>query len=243
MPLEPTSLTVSRIQPAYHQVSTQLRTLITGGGLAPDERLPPEPELATADGGSRGTVREAVRILSSEGLVRTERGVNGGTFVARIDAEDVTSYLESRLGILIATDSVTNEHLAEARMLIEVPCARVAALRRTEDDLAALRELVDRERDAALTAWTRGEHSHEFHRRILHIGANPVIQIMLEPVLAVSRAHQLTSQDSDSLTAAHADHDAILRSVAAGDADGAARAMADHLGLVERMLERGFTAE
>lgn len=240
MPLD-ADIDVSRIRPAYDQVAGQLKLLIVNGSLAPDERLPAEPSLAAAFGVSRNTVREALRMLSSVGLVRTERGVNGGTFVARIDPVDVSEFLESRLGILIGSESISADDLAEARVMIEVPCARQAALRRSEDDLTELQAIVDAERDET-HAWSRGEHSHEFHLRLLRATGNGVLELMLAPVLSISRPNQLQPKPG-TWPSTNDDHSRILSAVRGGDAEGAAAAMLEHLQRVRVITDRDFDPE
>jgi DNA-binding FadR family transcriptional regulator len=68
--------------PAYQLLADDLRTRITSGRLRPGQRLPTEPELCAEAGVSRSTVREALRLLSSQHLIVTTRGVTGGSFVA-----------------------------------------------------------------------------------------------------------------------------------------------------------------
>src|SRR3954469_447354 len=91
-------LPIGKVKPAYVQVSEQLRDLIVSGWLHEGERLPSEDALAGQFGASRSTVREALRLLSSERLVTTVRGVNGGTFVTPPTMAGVGDYLQSSLG-------------------------------------------------------------------------------------------------------------------------------------------------
>jgi GntR family transcriptional repressor for pyruvate dehydrogenase complex len=71
------SLGIQPVKTAYQQVADQLRSLILGGDLSPGDRLPPESELIELFGVSRGTVREALRALASQGLITTSRGATG----------------------------------------------------------------------------------------------------------------------------------------------------------------------
>ena len=237
MPLD-ADIDVARIRPAYDQVAGQLKLLILNGSLAPGERLPVESSLGAAFGVSRNTVREALRMLSSAGLVRTERGVNGGTFVAQVAPEDVSDYLESRLGLLVSSDSISAADLAEARIMLEVPCARQAALRRSEQDLADLQAIVDAERDDH-TGWSRGEHSHEFHLRLLSATGNAVMELMLAPVLAISRPNMLQPKPG-TWDAANSDHARILDAVRRGDADLAAQVTLEHLRRVRDITDPAY---
>ncbi|MGW8483170.1 FadR/GntR family transcriptional regulator [Microbacterium sp. NPDC055903] len=238
MPVE-ADFEVARIRPAYDQVAGQLKLLILNGSLAPGERLPVESSLAAAFGVSRNTVREALRMLSSMGLVRTERGVNGGTFVAQIAVDDVSEFLESRLGLLIGSDSISPEELSEARIMLEVPCARQAAVRRTPEDLDALQALVDAERDDH-TGWSRGEHSHEFHLQMLRATGNTVLELMLAPVLSISRPNMLQPKPG-TWDAANDDHARILDAVRRGDADAAGALTLEHLHRVREITDPEYT--
>jgi DNA-binding transcriptional MocR family regulator len=94
---------VQRVRPAYRQVADELRSQIMRGALAPGERLPSEAELSRAFGVSRSTVREALRSLTSQHLIETLRGVQGGSFVAAPDPARVVEDVGSALGVLVAT--------------------------------------------------------------------------------------------------------------------------------------------
>ncbi|MCY3561208.1 MAG: GntR family transcriptional regulator, partial [bacterium] len=132
-------LPISPVLPAYEQVAIQLQELIIKGTLTVGERLPAEGEMAAQFGVSRSTIREALRGLSSQRLVYTKRGVSGGTFVAEPSSEHVHTYLETTIGLLSGADVVSVDEILEARELFEVPAARLAAVRRSEDDLSRLR--------------------------------------------------------------------------------------------------------
>ena len=89
-------------------------------------------------GVSRSTVREALRVLSAQNLVRTVRGVGGGSFVTQPDTGHVTEFLQASLGLLSGSDEVTLDELLEAREMLEVPAARLAAERATDVDRTEL---------------------------------------------------------------------------------------------------------
>src|SRR5918998_6142087 len=86
--------------PAYQVLADELREDITSGRLRPGERLPPEPELCVRTGVSRSTVREALRLLSSQHLIVTTRGVTGGSFVAPPEAQQPSDALSTGLTLL-----------------------------------------------------------------------------------------------------------------------------------------------
>lgn len=222
------SLAVRKVRPAYHQVAEQLRALILTGELAPGARLPTEPELSTMFGVSRSTVREALRVLSSQHLVITTRGASGGTSVASPEPEDIGNFLEASFGLMSGADAVTVEQFLELRELIEVPATRLAALHRTEEHLRALDRCMEH---------TTGDHDDDsaqsrasFHSVILEAAGNPLLSVLARPVVGVLRGHFLRGTGSPAfwrqMTQDHVEIHALIR---AGDGDGAAEAMRSHL--------------
>jgi GntR family transcriptional repressor for pyruvate dehydrogenase complex len=222
-------LAVDRIRPAYEQVASQLRTLIIRGTLHPGMRLPVEGKLASDFGVSRSTVREALRLLTSEGLVHTARGVNGGTFVSQADPMAVSDFLETRLSMLSGLDTITAAELLEARHLLEVPAARLAAERRTTAEIEAMREAIEHER-LARDRGHRFEHHHNFHVALLSAAHNGLLDMMTVPVFRVIRTRFLSDGvGAQFWRAVDHDHEQILERIEERDTEGAARVMDDHL--------------
>ncbi|CAI2795310.1 MULTISPECIES: FadR/GntR family transcriptional regulator [Pseudomonas] len=147
------------------QALEQLRLRITEGRWAIGERLPTEPELSAELGISRNTVREAMRVLAFSGLIEIRQGDG--------------SYLRSMtdpLGAMRALSHCTLEQAQETRQILEVEAVGLAALRRTEDDLNALREALE----------TSGELYHGdleayisadlvFHKHLVDAAHNPAL--------------------------------------------------------------------
>ncbi|MHA6577537.1 FadR/GntR family transcriptional regulator [Pseudomonas yamanorum] len=147
------------------QALEQLRQRITQGVWAIGERLPTEPELSAELGISRNTVREAMRVLAFSGLIEIRQGDG--------------SYLRSMtdpLGAMKALSHCTLAQAQETRQILEVEAIGLAALRRTDEDLVALR--------AALR--TSGDHYHGdlehyircdlvFHKRLVDAAHNPAL--------------------------------------------------------------------
>src|SRR5437660_12707886 len=125
--------------PAYQQLADELREQITSGRLRPGQRLPTEPELCLRTGVSRSTVREALRLLASQHLIVTTRGVTGGSYVAQPDPARLAESLTGGVRMLLSYTPVGVDDLIEVREMVEVPAVGLAARRRTEEDLAALR--------------------------------------------------------------------------------------------------------
>ena len=230
-------LPISRVLPAYQQVANQLQELIMKGTLVVGERLPAEGEMAIQFGVSRSTVREALRGLSSQSLVQTKRGVNGGTFVAEPSAEHVQTYLETTIGLLSGADVVSVDEILEARELFEVPSARLAALRRDDDQLRSLKATLASGAAADLAADFEGHK--EFHVAVMEASGNRLMEVIARPVFSVLRTRFMRDRASPEFWAAVVgDHRDIYDAIAAGDAEASARLMRNHLERLRSMYER-----
>src|SRR3979411_1315995 len=119
---------------ASSDVIAQIRQAIMSGQYQPGDRLPTEREMAQQFGVSRVTVRDALRALEANGLVRVKVGGQGGPYVS---APDI-ALLSDSIGTHLHLGNTSFEDLAEARQALEVPAAQLAARRATPEDLAAL---------------------------------------------------------------------------------------------------------
>ena len=235
-------MTVRRVRRAYEQVADQLRELIVSGSLAPGERLPIESALAREFGVSRATVREALRVLAAQGLVRTAKGPAGGSFVTLPTVDHISSFVQANVALLTETRHVTLEELLEARELVEVPAARLAAARRSKTDLERLRSTVP---DDALPLGNAEEFAYnaEFHSCLLEASRNTLLTVSAQPIFTVLQTHLARSTLRRSFhTSIHAHHLRILEAVEAADADAAAAEMHDHLAFLRPFYERAWKA-
>ncbi|MSN25332.1 MAG: GntR family transcriptional regulator [Geobacter sp.] len=123
---------------AYQDVVEQIQEAIMEGALKPGSQLPAERELKEQFGISRGTLREALRVLEQKGLIEIRTGVAGGSIIREINSEN----LSENLGMLIRNRSVSLHDLAEFREGMEGDVAALAAQRAAKGDLAQLVELL-----------------------------------------------------------------------------------------------------
>ncbi len=121
-------------QPASGVVADDLRERILHGEFPEDTALPPERQLVNQTGTSRTTVREALRILEEQGLVRIRAGRSGGAFVQRLGKGSIARTVD----LVIRSRRIGTAELLETRAALDWACARLAALHRTTADLAAL---------------------------------------------------------------------------------------------------------
>jgi GntR family transcriptional repressor for pyruvate dehydrogenase complex len=231
-------LGVRRIEPAYRQVAEQLRALVVGGDLGPGARLPNETELSTMFGVSRSTVREALRVLSSQNLIVTSRGVGGGTYVARPQAEHISDFLETSLGLLSASEQVEVHELLELRLALEVPAAGMAAQRRTAADLEVLREALEVDRSEDRGAQHYEEH-RAFHQTILEASGNTLLEVVTRPIFTTLRTRFFREAAPRPFwDQVASDHEAIFAAIEAEDAHAAEAAMRAHLDALAGTYER-----
>lgn len=232
--VEPRTPTIHKIEhaAAHELVVDQIRRAIQLGRFLPADKLPAERDLAGLLGVSRATVREAIRVLETDGIVSVRRGAHGGLVVNRVQAMD-TRTLRARL------KKQTRElnDIFDYRLAIECMAARLSAERRTKQDLGSLRGAL--ERMGALAANPSNEHgAHttalfnaadtEFHLGIaaasgnnyLIEGAETVRRAMFLPVGAVF--NQLREDANDI-------HAAIFDAIKARDGDAAERHMRQHI--------------
>ncbi len=120
-------------------VADRLRQQILLGTLAPNDRLPPEDELTQEFGIARTTLREALRVLESQGLLRIQRGRGGGPVVTHPDLRPASS----SLAVSLQLQGVTLGDVAEANSVIEPRLAGRLAANHSEADLVELSAAVE----------------------------------------------------------------------------------------------------
>lgn len=209
---------------AYQKVAGSITELILSGELPPGQRLPTEAELAIDFDVSRSTIREALRVVSSQGLVATTRGVTGGSFVRHAEAGQVTDALQLGIGLLAATDRVTVDELLEVREVLEVPATRIAARRITPEMLRELETTIAEGSESSF------DHHREFHIILLRAAGNRLLEVMTRPIFEVLRTRFLRdSAPAGFWNEVEHDHARIAAAMRDSDSDAAAGAMLAHL--------------
>jgi DNA-binding FadR family transcriptional regulator len=224
----------------YELVAERLRQRVVHGELQPGERLPNEAVLATDFGVSRATVREALRVLATQSLIRTSKGAGGGSYVTLPSVDGVSEYVQSSISLLADADDVTLEELLEARELLEVPAARLAAERRTEEELERLRDAIP---DEPLRLGTQRQfvYNQDFHLAVIDGCRNALLAIAAQPVFAVLQRNLARSKLGARFhRTINEHHRAIAAAIEAGDADAAGGEMYDHLEYLRPYYERAW---
>ena len=232
------AMSVRRVRKAYEQVADQLRELIVSGRLARGERLPNETVLAREFGVSRATVREALRLLTAQSMIRTAKGAGGGTYVTLPTVDHVSEFLNSALGLLAAAEHVTLDELLEAREALEVPAARLAAQRRTDRAVAELEATIPPD-PPKLSPTEEFVYNADFHTSILAASGNAFLMMAAQPLFSILQTQLARSSLGARFhRGIHQQHRAIVAAIDAGDAQGAEREMRSHLEYLRPHYER-----
>src|SRR6476659_6478971 len=166
-------------QGSTDQVVAFVRDLIVRGRLRPGDRLPGERELAVQIGVSRPSVRAGLHALAAMGVVRSRHG--SGTFIP-----DGPPALGSEpLSFLAALHGFTRDEMYEARRILEVGAAGLAAERATPDQIATLAEEVASLFAAIADPQVFLVHDINFHRAVAAASGNPIVASLVEMVSAL----------------------------------------------------------
>jgi GntR family transcriptional repressor for pyruvate dehydrogenase complex len=222
------TLGLRRVRKAYEQVYDQLRAMILSGELLRGHRLPTEMALSAEFGVSRGTIREALRLLVAENLIRTAKGAGGGNFVTLPTVDHISDYVQRNIELLSRTDQVTLPEFLEARELIEIFAVRHAAVSRTDEELEALRATLSLESD--LSTYEQYLKNKDFHQVLVNACGNTLLQIAAQPIFSILHTHLARSELSDRFPKrVCGEHAGILDAIEARDPDRAEQLMRDHL--------------
>ena len=208
----------------YQEIVDQIQQQILSGALKPGDQIPAERDLADRFGVSRTAVREAIKSLTEKGLI--EVYVGRGTFVTSLSPDRVVESMT----LLLRNEPHNVASLQEARELLEIPTARLAAERRGEEHLTRLRAITSEMEEEGSISPRLVDGDTEFHVEIARASGNPVLVLLSQTIVALLRTERLYRDDSEALLPGALDqHREIIDAIADGDGDRAASAMADHL--------------
>jgi GntR family transcriptional repressor for pyruvate dehydrogenase complex len=214
------------------EIADRIRALILDGTHPPGRPLPGERDLAKRFGVSRGSVRDAFRVLETIGLIETRHGQ--GTFPRELDVDRLVVPLAS---VLTHSGDLQDE-LLDVRRMFEPAVARVAALRATPDDLAALERIVEAQRRKSKGGRSTIAEDTAFHAALARATRNRVLERLMETLNALlveSRAMTLKKKGRPERSIRG--HENVVAALRRGDADGAARAMHAHIDEIAALLD------
>jgi DNA-binding FadR family transcriptional regulator len=214
-------------------VAAHLRRRIVKGDLKEGDALPPETVLMEQFGVSRPTLREAFRVLEAELLISVRRGARGGGRVHSPNVEVAARYA----GLILEHGGVTLADIFEARSVIEPPCVRLLAERRSDEQLRRLWAEVERA-EAVLDDPNRLIRIHtEFHALVVDFAANQTLRVlsgMLRHIIDSANWARVATDagNASERRARHRGaraHRLVVQLIEAGDADAAEALWRKHL--------------
>jgi DNA-binding FadR family transcriptional regulator len=218
----------SRTMKAAESVARSMRRKIIDGSLAEGEALPSEARLIETFSVSRPTLREAFRVLESEGLIEVHRGSRGGARV-RVPTEDVVARYA---GLVLEHRQTTIGDVATARAVLEPPCAAAIA---TSDAIAALRANVEFAESLEDDPAAQLAAQHEFHTLLVRGAGNQTIAVLhgaIERIIDAADTQWVRIAGSLASNAGHEGaraHRRLVELLEAGDAPRAEALWRKHI--------------
>ena len=215
------------------EIAERIRMSILDGTFKPGRPLPSERILAARFGVSRGSVRDAFRMLEVIGLLETRHGQ--GTFPHELSVERLVTPLSS---VLVHRPDLQDE-LLDVRRMFEPAVARVAAARLTDDDLASLEGILEAQRRKLRAGRSAIAEDTAFHAALARATKNRVLVRLMETLNdLLLESRKLTLQKKGRPQRSLQGHEAVLAALHRRDAEGAARAMHEHIDQIAELLQQ-----
>jgi GntR family transcriptional repressor for pyruvate dehydrogenase complex len=221
------------------QIAEKIRVAIIEGRLKVDERLPTEAELAVRFSVSRPTIREALKRLAAQNLIRSRRGASGGTYVTRPSQAEAAQELANATALLTSMGEFDLVSIAEARQELGIVCCRIASERREEADLLVMREELTKQRDASLSDVEFCASDVRFHHAIAQATQNPVLRLVMAGVIeAFQPAANLVGYRFRERRTFVVQHERLYDAIARRDAGAAAVVVVEQMNYLRSIYRR-----
>jgi GntR family transcriptional repressor for pyruvate dehydrogenase complex len=231
----------ARPRRTFEDICLQIRQELSEGRLKPGDRLPAERELAEQFGVSRTAVRDAIRSLEVAGVVASERGVKGGTFIRHGDPGLITQAVQD----MVLLGRITVESLTETRIMLMNDALRLACTKASNIDLDAIERDIDLVEQLTLSGdlTRRSTYIINFYNLIARATNNEVLVMLINSLSEIVRQllDRLGPEPRSDVVEVRR---LILRHLRAHDAEAATREMTRHLerlSLVLRSKEKALT--
>lgn len=225
---------------AYEGVVEQLQESILNGQFVVGDYLPGERNLAETFGVSRGTIREALRVLEQKGLIEIRVGIKGGTIVKAA----TTKLMSDSLDILIRSKKIDLKHIGEFREGVEGLTAYLAAKRATKEDIKKLKILLSKAREcyeAGTSHWNKmTEVGTQIHGSLAKITRNPIyifVHQIIHDNISNYYASFLKKIDDDLYKENYLDLCNIVNAIAEGECEQARDFVLNHVGKFTKVME------
>lgn len=216
-------------------IEEQLKELIFSQQIPEGGRIPTERKLAKIFDASRLSVREALRMLESKGLIEIRKGAQGGGYVRKISSEPVIESLNNMINL----QNLDINKIAEARLAIEPNICKIAAMKASDQDIEYLNEFNEKLRESFTTGDSSIENDPHLHAAIADIAGNEILKVIIEALVQIHaynmKGIKLDKKAKSEILQYHMD---IISAIKAKDQDKAHDTMANHIENVRKHLSR-----
>lgn len=223
----------------FQDVVNQIEDAIVQGKLQSGSKLPAERELVELFQTSRGTLREALRVLEQKGLITIKTGVKGGAMINDLTTDQVSQSLD----LLIRYQKVSLRDLAEFREGVEGIVAGLAAERAREEDIRYLKELLAEAKahlDAGFSGWDDFiAVDNRLHMALADIAGNPIYESVLRTIYDNVHRYfdQFLAREEKVLKENYKDLCAIVEAVEGREAAKVHLLVQNHVSRFNRLME------
>ena len=221
-------LTISDNQKVQNTIISKIRDLINYKNLEPGDKLPSERMLSEKFGVSRSNVRETINKLEFYGILKSIP--QSGTFISNIGAVAINGMVDD----ILRLNSPDFKSLVETRILLELKTVRLAALRRSEEDLVNIKEALDAYKEKALKGEDAVQEDLLFHLAIAKASGNTTMNIFMltitpQIIIDFEKYHVC---DKNQTKLAIREHSDIFEAIKAQNASLAKQKMKDHFSVL-----------
>lgn len=226
---------------ASQAIVEQIKALLREGRLTPGDRLPSERDLCRQFGVSRVTVREALRILETSGLIAIKVGARGGAFVTSPSTDQVGAGLVD----LMTLSPLTAEEVTEARLVFEIGIVPLVVQRATAADIARLRQMTNEHMKAMGAGEYTMEMSADFHTAVAGCTHNGAIEMLVQSFHGPLLMSLIEAKTVAPLMgrAGVTEHVGFIDAVEAKDVEKAQEIMRTHLERTAKRVRKTTPAE
>lgn len=215
----------------YEEIISEIKSMINKGRLKSNDQLPTERELSEAFMVSRSSVREALRILESQGILESRQG--NGTYIAPLPVDSLIQPLAS----VLLTEKDNQIELFEMRRLIEPQLAYLVAERATPEEITKMEKILRMQEEEIVRGETGMNADNLFHYALAEATKNKIllhiINATMEFIVQSRESYlQIKGRPAKSLTR----HREILNAIKARDKELAAKVMCEHIEDIEGKL-------
>ena len=215
----------------YEEIVDEIKNLISQGRLKWGDQLPTERELSETFKVSRACVREAFRVLESQGFLESRPG--NGTYVS----DSAIDSLVQPLASFILKEKDYQIELFDMRQLLESQLAYLAAEKATPENMTKMEKILKRQEEQIANGETGLESDSDFHYALAEAANNKILLHIINTTidfLAESRESYLLGEERAKKSLPH--HKKIFNAIKKGDGELAAEAMREHIEDVEKIL-------